>query len=1026
MTNGAASLGDAVGRVLLDSSGVDKGMQSAQQAARLGFDAIGGTIKEIGDKVTGLGTDITTLSAPLTLLGTASFKTFASFDEAMTNIQTVTGKTAEETALLSEAILKMGSSSRFGPQAVAEAMYDVVGGVADASKHMDILAASVKMAEAGNAQLAGTTKALISVMNSYQGSGLTAAKASDVLTQTVAKGVGTMDEFAAALPNVTGVANTLGISFDKLGGMMAYLTTKGNTASEAATQLSSMMVALIRPNTDMADALKKIGYESGEAAIKNLGLVGTYKALVASGADIAGITGRVEGLRGVIALTGEGSQQFLNSFNTGLDGLTERSQKIQNASPAAVMARLHSEISALTITFGRALVPVLEQVSAILGEVIPRLMDFIEKHSGLIGKIGMVVGALSIVGPILMGLGKAISAVGGLSKVFGVQLGSSIGAPLLAIVALIGGLYVAWQTNFLGLRDAAQPVIDTLEYIVGWLGKAFDYNTKEGGLFGGIIGSLRALFYVFENGRTTFFSKLFESFGMGKEQAEEWGLAIVRFARDFGQNLERVASFVTDRVLPALLQLANWFIQDYLPKMAVMLQNHFLPFILDVLGTLAQTWDIVSPGLGQLFDWFVVSGLPGIESFLSNQMLPAVGSFLDALKAIWDFAAPYLLLFLDWMVNTGLPVAIRFIRTDVIPTVGDLIQGLKDIWDKVQPYLSQFFLWVMTTGLPAIATGLSWFTEEVVWPAIEMLQDVWRKVQPYLQQAYDWFVSTGLPAINNAINWLTGQVLSPAIKMLRDVWDQTKDKFQALYDWVVTTGLPAINEAWNNFKDNILQPVINKIKGIWDEVGPFLGDMKNGMIGIFNDIKSAMDPFITTVQKLIDGYNSLKNAVGGGGQMGYLIEKPVYGPPTQSGQSYGARTWTKEGGYSNFGYYQEGGHTGEGSPADIAGLVHRREWVIPEKGSPVVFAGGLLEMVQSMRGLLQGWASPAGFAAALAPALAGGPSLQIGNIQVNVTPETIQQYPAAQQYAREVGQELGKELSEKLHSLGGGVIRRRW
>jgi hypothetical protein len=60
--------------------------------------------------------------------------------------------------------------------------------------------------------------------------------------------------------------------------------------------LGANMSALMKPNADMKAALQELGFASGEAAIKQLGLVGALQAI--SGTTTAGtnaIAARVEG-----------------------------------------------------------------------------------------------------------------------------------------------------------------------------------------------------------------------------------------------------------------------------------------------------------------------------------------------------------------------------------------------------------------------------------------------------------------------------------------------------------------------------------------------------------------------------------------------------------------------------------------------------------------------------------------------------------------------------------------------------------
>ncbi len=163
------------------------------------------------------------------------------FDRTMANIRAITGATADETKALGGELLAIGSKSVAGPQAVAAAYTDIVGGVQDASTHMAILDASIAAAEAGQANLATTTSGLVSVMNAYSYEADKASFVSDVLTQTVGVGVGSMEEFVSSMSPIAPTMQAAGVGFEDLGGMMAFMTTKGIGASMAATQIRAML-----------------------------------------------------------------------------------------------------------------------------------------------------------------------------------------------------------------------------------------------------------------------------------------------------------------------------------------------------------------------------------------------------------------------------------------------------------------------------------------------------------------------------------------------------------------------------------------------------------------------------------------------------------------------------------------------------------------------------------------------------------------------------------------------------------------
>lgn len=290
----------------------------------------------------------------------------SAFDSTMHNIQAVTKDTAAETAALGQELLAIGGNSVAGPQAVADAYYDIAGGVADASVRMDTLNAAIALSEAGQANLGAATAGLISVMNSYGFSADQAAFASDVFTQTVGMGVGTMDEFVAAMSPIAGMAAANGIAFDQLGSMMAYLTTKGVGVSEAATQIRAAMVAIQKPNEAMKKGLQAIGAESAEAALKQWGLEGTLgrlnQAFGGNTTAMAEALGSTEALNAATLINQAGYEEFLTTFQGTMDGVTDAARGVQLQAFSAQWALFQNALSAIATDIGLAVLPALNSL----------------------------------------------------------------------------------------------------------------------------------------------------------------------------------------------------------------------------------------------------------------------------------------------------------------------------------------------------------------------------------------------------------------------------------------------------------------------------------------------------------------------------------------------------------------------------------------------------------------------------------------------------------------------------------------
>jgi len=392
------------------------GMTGGLKKAEKGLDSLSGKAKNvtsgIGSMFAGLGV---TLSAGLAI------SCALDIDRQMANIRSVTGATKAEISTLRGELLAMGSSSTLGATATVEAFYDIASGVTDASKHMAILTASMQLAEAGQADLSGATKGMISIMNAYGFASEKASMVSDVFSRAVGLGVGSMDEFVAAMSPVGGTMNAAGISISEFGASMALLTKKGATASQSATRLQAAVTALLNPNTKLTAALKSVGVESGSALLKQEGLAGALRklneAVGGSTDEMAKMLGRTEGLQGALALLDPSSLEFFTLFDEGLAGATATARELQLDSPAAKFDILRNRIEGVVLQIGTALLPIFSRIVDFIAPVVEGLSKLIGQFgdwattnpelADTITKVAIGIGALVLVIPVLSGVAAA-------------------------------------------------------------------------------------------------------------------------------------------------------------------------------------------------------------------------------------------------------------------------------------------------------------------------------------------------------------------------------------------------------------------------------------------------------------------------------------------------------------------------------------------------------------------------------------------------------------------------------------------
>lgn len=407
------------------------------------------------------------------------------FESTLKNIQVVTGYTTDEMKALHGELLAIGGKAIAGPQAVAEAYNDVAGGITNTAVQLGVLDSSVRLAEAGQADLGVAANGMVKVMNAYgfanedaESAAKKAAFAADVFTQTVGMGVGSMDEFVASMSPVAGLAASVGVGFDELGSAMAYSTSKGQTASVAATQIKAAMISLLNPNETLANALASVGIESGSAMLKEYGLAESLSivktALGGSQDAMAKALGSTEALQIAVALTGETYDGFATDFGTGMKGITEAAQSVQLESLEAKMAKLESASAALQTQIGG-------DINSIKGFFVDMQTGFLQNIASpilsspvgpAISKIAAIAG-MGAKGILDMGSGALaaaaqmttlaanISNAGGIAKLFTSSMGlMGSGLKILGTPLRVAGS---------GILGMGKSVIGALPAMGGWI-----------------------------------------------------------------------------------------------------------------------------------------------------------------------------------------------------------------------------------------------------------------------------------------------------------------------------------------------------------------------------------------------------------------------------------------------------------------------------------------------------------------------------------------------------------------------------
>jgi TP901 family phage tail tape measure protein len=389
----------------------------------------------------------------------AATKAALDFDRSMRNVNSIAKLSERAFQSVSKQVLAMAKTTGQAPKQLADGLYDIVSSGFKATDGLKILKASAIAATAGMTDTATAVKAVTAVLNTYHEGADQAGKVSDILFQTVNKGVLTFEELASQIGDVLPLAGQLGVPLEDIGAAFATITLHGVNAAEAATQIKQVMVSMLKPSDALKKTLHDMGFESGETAIKQLGLEGVLKKLsVASHGSAKAFADwfpNVRAMNGALGLTGKNTKTLHENI-IAMDhslGATNKAFAEQSKSISVQWQKAKAGLIAAAIPIGQLLFPALAKGAAKVQEFaqgiqshMPEIKAQFQDLSRIIGEVGGAIGRIAISpagsaallgGLAAVGTGKAIINVKEAITALGPALGA-LGPFGLAAAAGVG------------------------------------------------------------------------------------------------------------------------------------------------------------------------------------------------------------------------------------------------------------------------------------------------------------------------------------------------------------------------------------------------------------------------------------------------------------------------------------------------------------------------------------------------------------------------------------------------------------
>lgn len=284
-------------------------------------------------------------------------RTIAKFQTSMLEVNTLLNLTTDQFNKLQVSVIQLSRDIPQTADQLSKGLYQVVSAGVDAGDAMAFLETASKGAVAGLTDTQTSVDAISGVINAYALNASEAERVSDLFFQTVKLGKTTFPELSAGIGQVIPIASAFGVSFEEVSGAFATLTKQSINTRIASTSIARAINEIVKPASKAEEAIIKLGFTSGQSAIRQLGLQGTILKLTESGENMASVFGD-EALKAVLAIgrSAEGTAEDLDAMNKSA-GATTEAFNIMNRSLENQKLLLGNELEAKYLRFSKWLIP---------------------------------------------------------------------------------------------------------------------------------------------------------------------------------------------------------------------------------------------------------------------------------------------------------------------------------------------------------------------------------------------------------------------------------------------------------------------------------------------------------------------------------------------------------------------------------------------------------------------------------------------------------------------------------------------
>ncbi|MCD8198249.1 MAG: phage tail tape measure protein [Lachnospiraceae bacterium] len=393
--------------------------------------------------------------------------TAASFESQMSVVESLSGATAEEMDVLTEAAKEMGATTSFTATEAGEALEYMALAGWETEEMVEGLSGVVNLAAASAMDLGTASDIVTDYLSAF---GLSASDADafvDKLTYAMSSSNTTTEQLGEAYKNCAATATQLGYDLDETTAVLMVMANAGIKGGEAGTALSSIMTRLGNNVSGCRDLLESYNIEVYDAQ----GNVNSLSDILSGMQEVwAGLTDEQKSNLSYTVAGKTAQSELMTVLGDTTGSLEEYTEGLRDCTGAAQemaetrldnfngqITLLDSAMDALKTTMGEAVLPTLTEFAEITTDGVTALNDFLSTHEG-------VTAALVSLGVGLAAATIALAATSTAAKKLAtsfLELTAAMATnPITLAAVAIAGLGTAVATFVALTGDASSEVTD--------------------------------------------------------------------------------------------------------------------------------------------------------------------------------------------------------------------------------------------------------------------------------------------------------------------------------------------------------------------------------------------------------------------------------------------------------------------------------------------------------------------------------------------------------------------------------------